>query len=297
MTLPVAIIGAGPAGIAAAVQLQRGGVDFRLLEKERIGGLLHEAQRVENFPGVAGGLSGRALAARLRRQLAASGIRAEKARAIRLALRNGRFAIHTAGGVLTAARVILACGTVPLSPKPPLDPERMQGRLFCSVLPLLRVRGETIAIIGGGDAAFDYALSLAPANRVHILVRSERPRALPLLVERCRRQRGIVIHQSCRLTHAEVRQGGARIFLAAQAFAGGHCGEIACQRILSAIGREPALHFLDADLRAVLPELERSKRVFLTGDVGNGRFRQAAIAAASGLRAAMEIQAGGSACA
>ncbi|HSQ35034.1 MAG TPA: NAD(P)-binding domain-containing protein, partial [Candidatus Binatia bacterium] len=65
MIVPVMIIGAGPAGIAAAVQLRRSGIDFLLLEKHTVGGLLHEANLVENFPGVAKGLPGRILAARL----------------------------------------------------------------------------------------------------------------------------------------------------------------------------------------------------------------------------------------
>ena len=85
--------------------------------------------------------------------------------------------------------MILACGTPPLAAGPPLDPEQLHGRLFASVLPLLKVREKTIAVIGGGDAAFDYALSLAGKNRVHILIRSGKPRALPLLLERCRRHR------------------------------------------------------------------------------------------------------------
>ena len=71
----------------------------------------------------------------------------------------------------------------------------------------------------------------------------------------------------------------------------------ACRRILSAIGRSPALDFLDPGLRAILVELERLKRIFRVGDAGNGRFRQAAIAVGDGLRTAMEIQAGESPCA
>jgi len=289
MTIPVAIIGAGPAGIAAAVQLRRGGIPFLLYEGGRIGGLLNEAQRVENFPGVAGGLPGRDLAARLRRQLQAAGIAVEHDGVLHLAFRDGLFAVRTAKGVRRAARVILACGTTPLAAGPPLDPERLRGRLFASVLPLLRARGETIAVIGGGDAACDYALSLAARNQVHILVRSARPRALPILLERCRGHRRIVIHEDCRLTGA--RSGGkGMIILTAVRAADGSSREIACQRILTAIGRAPALQFLDPALRASLPGLDKGKKIYLAGDVGNGRFRQAAIAAGDGLRAAMEIQ-------
>jgi thioredoxin reductase len=297
MTLPVAIIGAGPAGIEAAIQLRRNRIEFLLLEKDEIGGLLNEAQRVENFPGVPLGVSGRVLAARLKRQLFGVGIAVEKAQVRAMARRDGRFVIETDQGSHMAEKVILACGTQPLPPGPPLDGARLRGRLFASVLPLLRTRRETIAIIGGGDAAFDYALSLAVHNDVHILVRSAKPRALPLLVDRCRQQRRIVVHENCRLTGVATRAGAENISLETQDAFGGSNGEIACQRILVAIGRCPALDFLDADLRAGLAGLERQKKIFLAGDIGNGRFRQATIAAADGLRAAMEIQAGECPCA
>jgi thioredoxin reductase len=297
MTVPVIIIGAGPAGIAAAVQLRRSGIEFLLVEKDRVGGLLNEANRVENFPGVSGGVPGRILAARLKRQLTTAGIRPKKARVAQLAFHDEYFELRTEQETFTAGKVILACGTMPLPPAPPLDPALLRGRLFTGVLPLLKASGETIAVIGGGDAAFDYALSMADKNTVHILVRSARPRALPILVERCRRHPGIKLHMNCRLAHAAFRAGDAGVRLETTDADSGHCAEISCQRILSAIGRAPALDFLDSGLRPMLTGLVRQKKLFLTGDAGNGLFRQAAIAAADGLRAAMEILAGGNACA
>lgn len=284
MSLAVAVIGAGPAGVAAAVQLRRAGIPFRLLEQDRVGGLLNEAQRVENFPGIPGGVAGRALAARLRRQLRALGIAAEKERVVRLSGRAGRFRIQTAGDSFLAARVILACGTRPLPPGPPLEALRLHFRFHDSVLPLLRVRDEIIAVIGGGDAAFDYALSLAERNEVHILVRADRARALPLLFERCVRHPRITIHDRFRLVEAEPLNHNRGIVLKA-----GLRRELRCSRVLTAVGRRPALDFLDGELRAILPRLAADKWLFLAGDAGNGRLRQAAIAAADGLRAAMEI--------
>ncbi len=285
MTRPVAVIGAGPAGVAAAVQLRRAGVPFRLLEQDRVGGLLNEAQRVENFPGVPGGIAGRTLAARLRRQLRALGVAVEEERVVRLSGRAGRFRIQTEGDSFLAARVILSCGTRPLPPGPPLEALRLHVRFHDSVLPLLRARGEIIAVIGGGDAAFDYALSLAERNEVHILVRADRARALPLLVERCARHPRITIHDRFRLAAAEPLDGDRGIVLRA----GRRRRELRCSRVLTAVGRRPALDFLDRDLRAILPRLAAGKWLYLAGDAGNGRLRQAAIAAADGLRAAMEI--------
>ena len=54
----VLIVGAGPAGLAAALQLKRYGIDATLIERGRVGGLLNNANLVENYPGFPGGISG-----------------------------------------------------------------------------------------------------------------------------------------------------------------------------------------------------------------------------------------------
>jgi thioredoxin reductase (NADPH) len=292
MMIPVIVIGAGPAGIAAAIQLQRSGTEFLLLEKNRIGGLLNEANLVENFLGIPNGVSGKTLTARLKRQLSAAGINIEKAQVLRLAYRDGCFMVQTEKQTITAGRVILACGTIPLPPGPPLDQLQFQDRIFNSVLPLLKAKQKTIVIIGGGDAAFDYALNLAGKNKVHILNRSGKPRTLPVLLNRCRLHPNIIIHENSRLANAMIKEGAAEIILKIMDPISGQKSEIVCDLILTAIGRVPALHFLDPDLSSAIAELELQKKIFFAGDVGNGRFRQAIIAAADGLHAAMEIHAG-----
>lgn len=291
MMVPVAIIGAGPAGIAAAIQLKRSGIGFLLLEKNSPGGLLKEANLVENFPGIPGGMPGKTLVARLRRQLSTAGIKTEKGNVLRLGYHSDCFMMQTDEQTIMAGKVILACGTLPLPPGPPLDRLQPQKRIFTSVLPLLKTKQKTIAIIGGGDAAFDYALNLAVRNRIHILNRSGKPRALPILIRRCLQNPNIIIHENSQLTHAITKEETAEIILKTINPHNGQKTEIVCQLILSAIGRSPALHFLDADLRAAVAMLAAQKKIFLAGDVGNGRFRQAAIAVADGLRAAMEIHA------
>ena len=291
MIIPVAIIGAGPAGIAAAIQLQRSGIEFLLLEKNRIGGLLNEANLVENFPGIANGVPGKTLAARLKRQLSAAGINIEKAQVLSLGYHDGCFMMQTEKQIIMAGKVILTCGTLPISPGPPLSQLQLQERIFDSVLPLLGTKQKTIAIIGGGDAAFDYALNLAGKNKVHILNRSGKLRTLPVLLNRCRLHPNIIIHENSRLTNVMSKDGATEIILNILNPISGRKNEIVCHLILTAIGRVPALHFLAPELRSAIAELQLQKKIFLAGDVGNGRFRQATIASADGLRAAMEIHA------
>ncbi|MCJ7489823.1 MAG: FAD-dependent monooxygenase, partial [Thermoplasmata archaeon] len=74
----VVIVGAGPAGIAAGMFLKRAGVEPLLLEKREPGGLLREANLVENYPGFPGGISGRELASLMTHQMEKLGVRLEK---------------------------------------------------------------------------------------------------------------------------------------------------------------------------------------------------------------------------
>ena len=63
------IIGAGPAGITAAIQLKRYSIPFILLEKERVGGLLWNANLVENYPGFPAGVRGPKLIGLIEKQM------------------------------------------------------------------------------------------------------------------------------------------------------------------------------------------------------------------------------------
>ena len=69
MTYDCIIIGAGPAGVAAAVHMKRTGLNIVLIEKKNIGGLLRNANLIENYLGFPEGISGKRFAGCLRRHL------------------------------------------------------------------------------------------------------------------------------------------------------------------------------------------------------------------------------------
>ena len=69
------IIGAGPAGITSAIQLKRSGFNILLIEKNKIGGLLRNANKIENYIGFSDGISAKELIASFGRQLSSFGIK------------------------------------------------------------------------------------------------------------------------------------------------------------------------------------------------------------------------------
>ncbi len=290
----LAVIGAGPAGLAAAVQATRQGLAVALLEADRPGGLLHHADLVENYLGV-GWIAGHELAARLVAQAARSGVRAVRAAVERIALQaGGRYRLELAAGPAVEARgVVVATGTRPADPGLPGAAEQGGTRWFRGVPELLASwSGEPgrAVVVGGGDIAFDGAVSLRRRGwDVTVLVRGTAPRALGLL---SRRLDGLGVAVS--LDSAVSRVVAAGDALRLEGARGGEPAAWHADRVLAAVGREPALPPI-VDLRggagaapcASPAEASTLPRLWLAGDVARGRDRQASIAAGDGVAAAM----------
>ena len=153
----------------------------------------------------------------------------------------------------------------------------------------MRVKGKRIAVLGGGDAAFDYAINLkGMGGAVTILSRSE-PTCLPLLAERAR-ERGIGVLAGCDVKNLVKTSAGMAVACEGEACP----GEVVCEMVVIAHGREPRLGVLDRDLRERIcvdhPPETGVPGLYLAGDVARGRNRQAAIAVGDGVLAAMIIE-------
>ncbi|UCF09614.1 MAG: NAD(P)/FAD-dependent oxidoreductase, partial [Candidatus Bipolaricaulota bacterium] len=161
------------------------------------------------------------------------------------------------------------------------------SRVLYEVHRIARIEGSRVAIIGAGDAAFDYALTLSARNEVTILNRSKRCRCLPLLWERCRATRSITYLENTRVTRIDEGEHGLSVDTT------GRSGEqrLDIDYLIAAIGRRPRMPALDPRLEGRVGPLTEAGILFLAGDVRGGRTRQASIAFADGVRAATEIAA------
>jgi len=285
----VVIVGAGPAGIAAAIQLRRHGLSPLVFERRAPGGLLEEAHLIENYPGLTPPVPGPELAARLGEHLRRAEVRVEYTAVTLLDWDGQDFQAQTASRVVRARIAVVATGTRARDlPEPPL-PAAAAPRIHTGVTALRGRMGERIAILGAGDAAFDYALNLSRSNAVTILGRGPQPRCLPLLRARARAQRAITYRAGCRLARVAVaREGHLLLDLRGP---DGSSTALAADHLLLAIGREPELGLLSPGLRDAAAALGARGVLQLIGDVGNGDCRQAAVAAGQGIAAAMRIAA------
>jgi thioredoxin reductase len=173
----VAVVGAGPAGLAAAVGASSEGLSTVVVEHEAIGGQAGTSSMIRNYPGFSQGISGALLAQEMWRQAWAFGTTFVYMRQAESLSRHGghyRLALSD-GGVLAARTVIIAAGVAYRRLGiPPL--EGLQGRgvfygAAASEAPAMR--GRKVFVVGGGNSAGQAALHLAKwARQVTILVRA-----------------------------------------------------------------------------------------------------------------------------
>ena len=152
MTNSVAIIGTGPAGIAAAIQCHRQGIDFLLFEQTQVGGLLNNANLVENYPGFPNGISGRSLVEKFSDQLSNLAVPVIREKVIQVDFKNNVFSIKTDSETRIALYLILATGTKPITTELPI-PQFLNSRVLYEIINIIKASGQKIVIVGAGDAA------------------------------------------------------------------------------------------------------------------------------------------------
>jgi thioredoxin reductase (NADPH) len=172
----VVVIGAGPAGLAAAVYGASEGLDVLVLESVAPGGQAGSSSRIENYLGFPTGISGQALAARAYTQAEKFGSDIAIARtATRLVCDRRPYRVELGPGDSVAARVIvIATGARYHKPAiPSLERFEGVGIYYSATAVEARVCGpEEVIIVGGGNSAGQAAVFLAhTARKVHLLVR------------------------------------------------------------------------------------------------------------------------------
>lgn len=282
----VIVIGAGPAGLAAVIQLKRYGIDALLLEREAIGGLLRNANLVENYPGFVGGVSGIELVRLFAAQAEQTGVHVTFGDVVMLNYIDDLFWVETAERVYKSKLVVVATGTRARRLTQAVIPEDVHDRVLYEVHPLSGVTGKHVAIVGAGDAAFDYALNLVRHNQVSILNQSDHLKCLPLLWERAQMQPNIRYLEKYSITQV-ANSGKNRIQLSCRCPDGDVV--LRADYLIGAIGRDPQLNFLSDEFRKQMDRLEKNGLLYLIGDVKNSIYRQTSIAVGDGVKAAMEI--------
>jgi thioredoxin reductase (NADPH) len=206
----VVIVGAGPAGLAAAVYAASEGLGVLVLETNAPGGQAGSSSKIENYLGFPTGISGQALAGRAFTQAEKFGAQVLIAKsATRLQCERKPYAIETDDGLKVPARaVIIATGAE--YRKPALDNlSQFEGAgvyYGATFMEAQLCRGEEVIVVGGGNSAGQAAVYLAEtAKRVHMIIRSSglAESMSRYLIRRIEENPAIVLHTHTELTAFE----------------------------------------------------------------------------------------------
>lgn len=293
----VLIIGAGPAGLTAAIYLARNNVNVALIEAKTPGGKISEQSKIENYPGF-NSISGAELSISMFSQARENGAKfiigkvisiENKDELIKLIkLENGR--------LLESKYLIIATGMQNIIPKEVINIEKFnnKGVSYCVVCDGPLFKDKVCGIIGGGNSAFEEGNYLSSiAKEVHIFVR-DKIIAEQRLVDNVEKQDNIFIHRNAQV----LKLNGTSSLDSADVNIEGNIVNIPIKGLFPYIGFKPAIDFIDQNLLkldkknfiVVDENMETNvPNIFAVGDIISKSIRQITTATSDGTIAAKII--------
>ena len=299
----VLIIGAGPAGYAAAIYAARGNLQPILVTGLQPGGQMTITTDVENYPGFADIIQGPWLMEQMRQQAEHVGTRMLLDLIVAIDLSRRPFvATGDSGDLYTGDTVIIATGAqARWLGLPSEEAFRGFGVSACATCDGFFFRGKDVFVVGGGNTAVEEAIYLTNhARRVTLVHRRDALRAEKILQDRLFRNPKIdVVWDSVVEEILGVPEPPVVTGIRLRNVPTGALSEHACDGIFIAIGHTPVTEFLVGQI-PLDPEgyiIARSDStetaipgVFAAGDVRDKIFRQAVTAAGMGCMAALEAE-------
>ena len=291
----VIIIGAGPAGLSAAIYVQRAGKSALVLEAMTYGGQIINTPEVENYPGIQK-ISGFDFATALYEQAVSLGAELVFDRAEKIEKKEELLQVTTAGGsVYEAKAVILATG----AKNRKLGIEREQeltgrGVSYCATCDGAFYKGKPVAVNGGGNTALEDAMFLSNyCSRVYVIHRREGFRGEPQALEALRAKDNVEFVLNATVTGllGEPKLTGVEVTDKLT----GETRELEVEGLFVAIGQEPENHGFEnvvaLDPLGYISAGEDcttgTPGVFTAGDCRTKAVRQLTTAASDGAVAAL----------
>jgi thioredoxin reductase (NADPH) len=292
-----AIIGGGPAGLTAAVYLGRSKVNTVVFEKVVPGGYIINVEKIENYPGFPGGISGQELGQLYTKHAERFGAEVRTEEVTELILNELPFKIVTSHDFYTSDSLILAAGTSNRKISVPGEEKfTNKGISFCATCDAPFFEGEDVVVVGAGNSGVQESLYISKfAKHITIIEMLEHPTAEPILIDRLNEKDKIELLVS----HSVVSFKGDK-FLESVDIKNIKSGEVKNLKVKGAFiyaGDLPNSDLvkgkvkLDKNGFVITDEyLQTSvKGVFAAGNLRNTPFRQVATAIGDGAIAAHEV--------
>lgn len=297
------ILGSGPAGYTAAIYASRAGLAPVLYEGLQPGGQLTTTTEVENFPGYPEGVDGNTMMDDLRKQAERFGTDIRSNIAVKADLSQSPYTIEFEdGSQVKAHSLVIATGAA--AKYLGLDDEKKyqgMGVSACATCDGFFYRKKNVAVVGGGDTACEEAIYLAGlAAKVYLIVRKPFLRASQIMQKRVMENPKIEVLFETNTLGLFGKDGVEGAHLVKRK---GESDEtrydIAIDGFFLAIGHKPNSDLFKPWIKTdetgyIITEGQTPRTtvpgVFAAGDVADPLYRQAITAAASGCKAAIEVE-------
>ena len=294
------IAGSGPAGYTTAIYTGRAGIPTVLYEGMEPGGQLTTTTMVENYPGFENGVDANMLMASMKAQAARFGAEIRSGRIVSADLSSRPFKVtDDKGNEILAETLVIATGaTAKYLGLPSEQKFKGLGVSACATCDGFFYRKKDVAVVGGGDTACEEATYLANmCRKVYMIVRRDVFRASKAMQERVLSTPNIEVLWNCNTQEVlgdENGVTGARLLRK-----DGEVFDIRIDGFFLGIGHHPNSdlfrEWLTVDENGYIVTKGKSSAtdvegVFAAGDVQDPSYRQAITAAASGCRAALDVE-------
>lgn len=297
MQYDVIIIGAGPAGLTAAIYATRAGLRTLIIEGQQVGGQVAISAEIENYPG-APRTTGWQLASAMDRQVRDMEVPICRETVLAVADEGAAKRVSTGEGDYTAAALIIANGARRRKLGCPGEDALFgRGVSYCATCDGAFFRDLDTAVVGGGNTAVEDAVYLSGLCRsVHLIYRREEMTAQAPLIAAAKGRKNLHLHPRTRVTAIRGEEAVEAVELAG--IPGGETAVLPVSGVFIAIGLEPdngifapvaaldpAGYFLAGeDCKTTCPG------VFCAGDARAKPLRQIVTAASDGAVAAMQAE-------
>ncbi|KAF0112330.1 MAG: thioredoxin reductase (NADPH) [Chloroflexi bacterium] len=182
----VIILGAGPAGLSAALYAARAELNPLVFTGLQLGGQASLTHTIENYPGFPDGVGGAALGELFQKQAERFGARIEFDSVTKVELSSRPFRVTTYGKEYFSQALIIATGASPVNLNVPGETELVgRGVSYCATCDGWFFKEKKVVVVGGGDSALEEALFLTRyVSEVRIIHRRDAFRAGALLQSR-----------------------------------------------------------------------------------------------------------------
>ncbi len=291
----VVVIGAGPAGLTAALYASRARLATLVIDKEKLGGQLVDLQTIENYPGCADGILGPDLASQMVMQVSNLGTRIELDEVEALGVDGQTKVVRCSRNEFTAKAVVIAGGSSHRKLGVPGEEEFAgRGVFYCATCDGPGFANQVVAVAGGGNSGVTEALQMAQyVSQVVLIEIMPQLNAEKILKDRLMAHPKIQVRCGTRI---ESIRGDSRVkALDLATVATGDKSTLEVGGVLIRVGVLPATEYLKGKLELdkfgqvmVDSELATSvPGVFAAGDVRHGSSLQIATAVGDGALAAI----------